>query len=110
MRCCMNAASWRELIALTQQPQKKRRAGSMGWFRYELRDLEMSDPDNEARLLGYWIVHIGDGFLLYRFDEARVLGRWFSTEKDLRARLAEIAARPRWRLPLRENPMIEHCK
>jgi hypothetical protein len=75
-----------------------------------LETWKMSDPDNEARLLGYWIVHIGDGFLLYRFDEARVLGRWFSTEKDLRARLAEIAARPRWRLPLRENPMIEHCK
>ena len=75
-----------------------------------LETWKMVDPDNEARLLGYWLVHIGNGFLLYRFDEPRVLGDWFSTEKDLRARLAEIAAHPRWRLRLSENPMVEHCK
>jgi hypothetical protein len=75
-----------------------------------LETWKMSDPDNEARLLGYWIVHIGNGFVLYRFDEPRVLGRWFSTEEPLRARLAEIADYPRWRLPLRDNPMVEHYK
>jgi hypothetical protein len=73
-----------------------------------LETWKMSDPDNEARLLGYWIVHIGHGFLLHRFDEPRVYGEWFSTEKDLRARLAEVADLPRWRLPLRDNPMVEH--
>ena len=77
-----------------------------------LETWKMSDPDNEARLLGYWITHIGSGFLLYRFDEPRVLGEWFSAEqeKDLRARLAEIADLPRWRLPLRDNPMVKHYK
>jgi hypothetical protein len=55
-----------------------------------------NDLDNQARLLGYWITHIGthigSGFLLYRFDEPRVLGEWFSAEKeeDLRARLDEL--------------------
>jgi hypothetical protein len=74
------------------------------------------DIDNEARLLGYWIVHIstprGRGFLLYRFDEPRVLGDWFSAEKeqDLRARLDEVADLPRWRLPLGDNPLVEHYK
>ena len=75
-----------------------------------LETWKMSDPDNKARLLGYWIVHIGNGFLLYRFDEPRVCGEWFCTEKDLRARLDEIAALPRWRLPLGDNPMVEHYK
>lgn len=72
------------------------------------------DLDNEARLLGYWIVHIstptGGGFLLHRFDEPRVIGEWFSAENDPRAYLAEIAGRPRWRLPLGDNPMVEHYK
>jgi hypothetical protein len=76
----------------------------------------MDDLDNEARLLGYRITHIptprGSGFLLYRFDEPSVLGEWFSAEKeeDLRARLAEIADLPLWRLPLGDNPMVEHYK
>ena len=79
-----------------------------------LETWKMSDLDNKARLLGYWFVRVSDpivgGFLLYRFDEPRVLGEWFSAEKDLRARLAEIADLPRWRLPLSDNPMVEHYK
>jgi hypothetical protein len=75
-----------------------------------LESWTMGDLDNEARTLGYWIVHIGNGFVLYRFDEPRVLGEWFSTEEPLRARLAEIADHPRWRLPLGDNPMVEHYK
>jgi hypothetical protein len=70
----------------------------------------MDDLDNEARLLGYWIVGIGRGHLLHRFDEPRVVGEWFSAEKenDLRERLAEIADLPCWRLPLGDNPIVDH--
>jgi len=69
-----------------------------------------NEVDNLARGLGYWTSHIGNGFLLYRFDEPRVLGEWFSTESEVRAFLAEIEASPRWRLPLGDNPIVKHYK
>jgi hypothetical protein len=77
-----------------------------------LETWKMSDPDNEARLLGYWIVHIGHGFVLHRFDEPRVCGEWFSTEKDLRARLVEVATFPRHKQPMpqrQERQVTKRC-
>jgi hypothetical protein len=71
---------------------------------------QMSDLDDYARKLGYWIVHGNNGFLVHRFDQPKVGGYWCSTEEAVREHLEPIAALPCWRLPLADNSMVQHHK